>query len=441
MPILWNYLALLVCLDTQQVQSGIDAQSRLKKPFVLPAGIHTVGTLRLPSNSHLRFAPGAVLRMLKLNADYAPPERLGFEPFADLETSRFEHALLFGSDADNITIDGPGRIECERTQRGGPKPISLRRCTKIKLDGFTIDQAPNYAVSLIGCERVDIGNLKITRAHADGIDLDCTRDARIHDCDVESFDDAICLKTSASLQRKLPTSNVTVENCRLRTGSVFFKLGTESYGDFSGIRVRNVTMTGGMGNRHGNPGIALETVDGGNIRNVEIRGVKMDRVGTPIFLRIGERKNAPSSPGAGEMDGIRLIDIEARGTRYASVIAGLNDAPIRNLRLANIAVEPVGGEGMFDAKQRVPEARNAYPEPIQFGPIPASAFYIRHVQGLRLEGLKYLLPAASPALILERVSGDWPGCSPAGQDRLVCGGSNPGRKLDAGARPQGTRLP
>ena len=441
MPTLWIHFALLFSLDTKEIQRGIDAQSRLKRPFVLPAGVHTVGTLRLPSGAHLRFAPGAVLRMLKMNADYAPPERLSFEPFADLETSRFEHALLFGSDADNITIDGPGRIECDRTQRGGPKPISLRRCTKIKLDGFTIDQAPNYAVSLIGCEKVDIGNLKITRAHADGIDLDCTRDARIHDCDVESFDDAICLKTSASLQRKLPTSNVTIENCRLRSASVFLKLGTESYGDFSGIRVRNVTMTGGMGNRHGNPGIALETVDGGNIRNVEIRNVKMEQVGTPIFLRIGERKNAPSAPNAGEMENIRLIDIEARGTRYASVIAGMSDAPIRGLSLTNISVEPVGSEGMFDPKQRVPEANGAYPEPIQFGPIPASAFFIRHVRGLRLEELKYLLPAASPALILDRVSGDWPGCSPAGPDRLVCAGSNPGKKLDGGSRPQGTRLP
>ncbi len=441
MPTLWIHLALLISLDTKEIQQGIDTQSKLKKPFVLPAGVHTVGRLRLPSDAHLRFAPGAVLRMLKMNSEYPPPEKLGFEPFADFETSRFEHALLFGSDADNITIDGPGRIECERTQRGGPKPISLRRCTKIKLDGFTIDQAPNYAVSLIGCEKADIGNLKITRALADGIDLDCTRDARIHDCDVESFDDAICLKTSASLQRKLPTSKITIENCRLRSASVFLKLGTESYGDFSGIRVRNLTMTGGMGNRHGNPGIALETVDGGNIKDVEIRNVKMDQVGTPIFLRIGARKNAPSAPGAGEMEGIRIVDVEARGTRYASVIAGLSDAPIRGLSLVRVSVEPVGSEGMFDSRRRVPEASSAYPEPIQFGPIPASAFFIRHVRGLRLEALKYLLPAANPAMILERVSGDWPGCSPVGTDRLVCEGSDPGKKLDAGSRPQGTRLP
>ena len=108
--------------------------------------------------------------------------------------------------------------------------------------------------------------MTITRSLSDGIDLDGTTDAVIHDVDVESYDDAICLKTSLSLGEKKATRNISIERARLKTASVFFKLGTESYGDFSKIRVKDVTMTGGVGNRHGNPGIALETVDGGKDR-------------------------------------------------------------------------------------------------------------------------------------------------------------------------------
>ncbi len=411
-------IAVFSALDTKDVQSGIDSAVAAGKPFVLPAGIHSVGTLRLRSGSHLRFAAGAVLRMLPLNADYAPIEKLGFEPFADVETSRFEHALLFASDADGVTIDGPGRIECERTSRGGPKPVSLRRCRNIKLDGFTIDRAPNYAISLIGCSRVDIGRVAITRSFSDGIDLDSTSNAFIHDVDVESYDDAICLKTSLSLGQKKPTRNITVERARLKTASVFFKLGTESYGDFSKIRVKGLVMTGGVGDRHGNPGIALETMDGGKISDVVIEDVKMDGVGTPVFLRIGARKEPP-----GEMTGIRLARIEARGTRYASVIAGLLDEPVRRLVLEGISVEPVGATGNFDARQRVPEARSVYPEPIQFGPIPASAFFFRHVSGLRLSELHYLKPAASPAVLLDQVTGSWPMCKEVNSTRGSCDGS------------------
>ncbi len=411
-------IAVVTALDTKDIQSGIDSVAGTGRLFVLPAGVHTVGTLKLRSGTHLRFAAGAVLRMKPMNADYAPIEKLGFEPFADVETSRFEHALLFASDADGVTIDGPGRIECERSSRGGPKPISLRRCRNIKLDGFTIDRAPNYAISLIGCSRVDIGRVTITRSLSDGIDLDSTSDALIHDVDVESHDDAICLKASLSLGEKKATRNIIIERAKLKTASVFFKLGTESYGDFSKIRVKGLTMTGGVGNRHGNPGIALETVDGGKISDVVIEDVKMDGVGTPIFLRIGARKEPP-----GELTGIRLLRIEARGTRHASVIAGLVDAPIRNLSLEEIRVEPVGSPGMFDAKQSVQETRSAYPEPIQFGPIPASAFFFRHVAGLRLSEVHYSKPAASPAVLLDQVTGGWPTCKQIDSTRGACEGN------------------
>jgi polygalacturonase len=411
-------IAAVSSLDTKDIQNGIDSAAGTGKPFVLPAGVHSVGTIRLRAGAHLRFAAGAVLRMPPLNADYAPIEKLGFEPFADVETSRFEHAMLFASDADGVTIDGPGRIECERNSRGGPKPISFRRCRNIKLDGFTIDRAPNYAISLIGCSRVDIGRVAITRSLSDGIDLDNTSDAVIHDVDVESHDDAICLKASLSLGEKKATRNVTVERARLKTASVFFKLGTESYGDFSKIRVKDVTMTGGVGDRHGNPGIALETVDGGKISDVVIEDVKMEGVGTPIFLRIGARKEPP-----GELTGVRLSRIEARGTRYASVIAGLQDAPIRNLSMEEIRVEPVGSAGMFDAKRRVQETRSAYPEPIQFGPIPASAFFFRHVAGLRLREFQYLKLAATPAVLLDQVTGGWPMCKQIDSTRGACDGT------------------
>lgn len=414
---------MLSALDQQQLQRGIDEQTRAGKPFLIPSGVHSTGTLRLSSGAHIRFAPNAILRMLPQNADFVPIEALGFNPFADIETSRFEHALFFASDADGVTIEGPGRIECARNARGGPKPISLRRCRNVKLQEITIDQAPNYAISLIDCVKVDISHVKITRSWADGIDIDGSRNVTIRDTEVESFDDAICLKTSASLGRKIATRQILVENCRLKTASVFFKLGTESWGDFSGIRVRKLKLEGGMGNRHGNPGIALETVDGGTISNVVVEDVVMTNVGTPIFLRIGDRKRAPGSPSAGQMTGIRLSRIQASGTRFASVIAGLNDAPIRRLTLEDFNIEPVGERGTFEAKSKVPEARSAYPEPIQFGPIPASAFFFRHVSGLGLRNIEYLRPPASPSILLDNVTGSWPKCKAIGANRFDCSGA------------------
>jgi polygalacturonase len=409
------FVALLTALDTNNIQAGIDAATKAGKPYLIPAGTHRVATLRLATGSHIQFAQGAVLEMLPSNADFAPIEKLSFDPHADIETSRFEHALFFASDAERITIEGPGLIACNRQSRGGPKPISMRRCRKVTLKGFTIDRAPNYAISFIASSNIDIGNVKITGSLSDGIDIDASSDVLIHDSVVESHDDAICLKASGSLGQKQSTKNVTVERCQLKTASVFFKLGTESVGDFIGIRARNLKLTGGIGNRHGNPGIALETVDGGTIRNVTIEDIEMDQVGTPIFLRIGNRRNSP-----GEMSAIRLARITAKSTRYASVIAGLSDAPIRNLTLESIAVDPVGQAGIFDAKRPVPETRAAYPEPIQFGSIPASAFFFRHVVNLKLKAITYLKSAPSPAILLDSVLKFSGNCKEVNPNRLAC---------------------
>jgi hypothetical protein len=434
---------MVLALDTATLQQGIDAAAAKKVVYSIPAGVHVVGTLRLPSNAHIRLEEGAVLRFSSQDADFAPREILDYEPFADSETSLFQQSLLFAEKAENITIEGPGKIDGNRRQRGGPKPIAMRRCRNIRIEGITIERAPNYAISLIGCDRVQILGVKIRGAHSDGIDLDCVRGAVIRDCDIESYDDAICLKTSAALGGRYNTEDVLVERCKLRTASVFFKLGTETYGDFKKIRVRDVEMIGGLwegslGNRHGNPGLALETVDGGMIRDVVMERVKMTDVGTPIFLRLGERRKAPGQPGAGRMKGIRIADIVATGARYPSVLAGLSEAPIEDVSIDGLSVNWIAGT-LPNAKAGVSERRAAYPEPIMFGSLPAAVLYVRHLVGLKLSRLGFVNPGKQAALVLEGVAGKWPGCDAVVTDRLVCLDNRPSQRPDTGFGPQEKR--
>lgn len=438
---------MVLALDTATLQQGIDAAAAKKLLYSIPAGVHVVGTLRLPSNAHVRLEEGAVLRFSMQDADFAAREVLPYESFADAETSLFEQSLFFADKAENVTIEGPGKIDGNRGQRGGPKPIAMRRCRNIKIQGITIERAPNYAISLIGCDRVEIAGVKIRGAHADGIDLDCVRGAVIRDCDIESYDDAICLKTSAALGGRYNTEDVLVERCKLRTASVFFKLGTETYGDFRKIRLRDVEMVGGMyggslGNRHGNPGLALETVDGGEIRDVVLERVKMTDVGTPVFLRLGERRKAPGSPGAGRLRGIRIADVVATGARYPSVLAGLSEAPLEDVVLDGLTVNWVEGRRPA-AQEGVSERRTGYPEPVMFGPLPAAVLYVRHAVGLRLERLGFQKPGTGgelvPGIVLDGVAGKWPGCVEVGSNRLACSDNRPSQRPDIGFGPRQKR--
>ena len=362
-PVLW-------AADTAAIQQLLDrAAANGGGEVVLEPRRYTSGTLRLRSHVTLRIPNGSVLAMSTGDADFAAYEQPSPLPGADRETSFFRRSLLAGEGVEDIAIVGEGRIDCQRTRRGGPKPIG----------GITIEKAPNYAISLLGCDYVNIDGITIRDGWADGIDPDSCRFVRISNSFVESVDDAICLKASTALGRKGVTENVTVTNCILRTASIHFKLGTESYGDFRNITVNNCTFVGGMGNRHGNPGIALETVDGGTIQGVAVSNIAMRDVGIPIFLRLGARGRGQQSPVPGTLEDVVISNITATGARRTCPIAGIPGAVIRRVLLSNINLVFEGGfQGEVPAD--IPEKIDAYPDPTMFGLLPAYAFFTRHAE-------------------------------------------------------------
>jgi hypothetical protein len=436
-PILFALAA--AALDTGALQQGIDQSAKTGKPFVIPAGTHLSGTLRVPSKARIELAVGAVLRMDPSDVLFDAPEKFARDPHADRETAVFAFALLRLDGVEDVVIEGAGLIDGNRDQRGGPKPISIKNSRNIRLANFTIQRAPNYAVSIIGSADIRIDGIRIENAWADGIDIDGTRDVVVRGVDVDSFDDAICLKTSAALGERLQTSGIRIEDSRLRSASALFKLGTESWGDFRDIAVRRVKMRG-SGNRHANPGIALESVDGGDIEGVRIEDVEMEDVGTPIFLRAGERARAPGAPPPGMIRGVTLRRITARGTRHPSVFAGLREATIRGVSLDQVAVEPPREYLPLEASQSVPENRRAYPEPNQFGLLPATVFYARWA-AITWKDVTLLAEPRQPVLVLDDAPGSFPGCSAGERNRWVCSNTRPSQRRDNVPRLPGRRLP
>ena len=163
------------------------------------------------------------------------------------------------------------------------------------MQGITIVRSPSYCVSLGGCEDVLVEGVTIRAAFSDGIDPDCCRRVRIANCDIESDDDALCLKASFLLGVRGATEDVVVTNCRMRSSSNCFKLGTESTGDFRQIVLSDCVFDGtAPADRDASAaaeggGIAILTVDGGTIDGVTISNVVMRDVLAPLFVRLGNR--------------------------------------------------------------------------------------------------------------------------------------------------------
>src|SRR5205085_413958 len=204
--------------DTAAVQRAIDAAGRDGGCVYFPPGRYLCGTLRLRSHVLLQLESGATLLAAPHRSDFDVYEKLGYPSFSDLETTDFNYALIQGRELEHVGIFGPGRIDMARTSRGGPKPIALKLCRNILIRDLTIENSPNYNISLLGCDWVDITGVTIRNGYCDGIDPDCCRHVRIANCFVESWDDAIVPKASPSLGYLRRTDYVTVTNCVLTTG-------------------------------------------------------------------------------------------------------------------------------------------------------------------------------------------------------------------------------
>jgi len=392
--------------DTQTIQKAIDLCTANGGGTVFfPPGNYLSGSLHLKSNVALYLDHGARITASKEEADFDPYEKLDFKNDADHETSFFHHALIWGENVERIAITGTGIIDGNRSKRGGPKPIALKRCKHVTIKDVTILNAPNYAISMLGTDYVNIDGVSILNGYCDGIDPDCCHHVRISNCHIETWDDAIVLKTSFSLGEHRSTENLTVTNCVLATNCNAFKLGTESGGDFKYITVSNCVFFDRPGMSAPMAGIALESVDGSNIAGVAISNISMKNVRAPIFLRLGNRGRDMENPTPGTLKDVVISNIVATGAEHTCALSGLPNHPIEAVQLENIRITYMGGGTLEQTAINVPEMVAKYPDARMFGDLPAYGFYIRHVSGLKLHSVSLALqsPDLRHALVCDDV--------------------------------------
>ncbi|MFH1738113.1 MAG: glycosyl hydrolase family 28 protein [bacterium] len=394
--------------DTRAIQKAIDVCSAFGGGTVyFPAGTYLSGSIHLKDNVTLNLTAGASICASTDQADFDPYETLDFENDSDGETTYFHYSLIWGEDVSNVAIIGQGTVDGNRNKRHGPKPIAIKRGRYIAVRDITIVNAPNYCISLLGCDYVDIDGVTILNAYCDGIDPDCCRHVRISNCHIESWDDAIVLKSSFSLGEVRATENVTVTNCILSTSCNAFKMGTESRGGFKYVTVSNCVMYGPPDRKHSTSGVALETVDGAVVDGIVVTNISMLDVDTPIFIRLGNRGRDMETPVPGTLRNVTISNIEATGAVVACSIAGIPGHPVEGVTLSNIRVQYKGGGAAELIDAVVPEQEAKYPEAKMFGNLPASGLYCRHANNITLRDFqtRCVEPDPRPVLICDDVDG------------------------------------
>ena len=376
-------------------------------------------TLRIyESGQYTDFFPG-IKPGEKVFTGLAASKNAWIDPYA-MQTAGTLRGLVAPRNREDMTtwrMDGFVRTQL----------IEFWRCQKICISGITLRNASNWVQNYQDCDDLVLEKLRVRSTaywNNDGIDVVNCRRVRIEDCDINAADDGICLKSDPSSTGR-SCEDIEVRRCRIRSSANAFKLGTGSYMGFRHIRVSDLEVYDTY-----RSAVAIESVDGAIIEDVEVARVNARNTGNAIFIRLGHR-NQDKPPGI--IRNILLSDmvvqvpsgrpdagyehegppIKMKANLIPSSIVGLPDALIQDVTLRNIQIIYGGGarrdvaEVSLSALGTIPEKRANYPEFSMFGELPAWGFYLRHAKNIRFENvtLRFEKPDFRSAFVADDVRG------------------------------------
>jgi polygalacturonase len=391
----------LSSVQTAEIQSAIDTCAATGGGTVfLPAGFYETGMLTLRSNITLHLDNGAILKGSPRMEDY--PEVAG--GFTDAVGQKRNRCLIYANSATGTAITGQGMIDGNggafgHDQDGRPFMVRFINCSGVQVTGVTLKDSPGWVSHYLGCENVLIQGVTIrshTNSNNDGIDVDSCRGVRIAGCDIDTGDDAICIKAT----RATPCENIVVTGCVIRSIWGALKLGTESAGDFRNIIFSDIVIR----DTHGG-GLKIISMDGCRIENIHVSNIIMDNVSGPIFVRLGGRlrkyfAGQPDRP-VGIVKNVTIRNVTMRvweegcplydrlPRKAGIIVTGIPGHCIEDLTFENIdATFPGGGTAEESVHHDVPEQEKEYPEFPCFHPLPAWGFYLRHARNVRFRDVR-----------------------------------------------------
>ena len=429
-------------LNTASLQAAIDfASAKGGGRVILDNGDYVSGTIYLKNDVTLHIEKGSSL-MSSLNPfDFIRDPDAGWT------------SLVFCIKQHNVGVTGEGMINGRGFQVATryvdfvhlgliddplvldrvreimrPQNLHFYKCDNITIKNITLKDPASWNQQYDKCSNILVDGVKVDAKsywNNDGIDIVDSRDVVIRNCYFDAADDVYCFKSHSN---DGVSENILVENCVGRSSANGIKFGTYTRGKFKHFRFKNITIFDTY-----RSAVTIATVDGAQIEDVEIDSLKSIHTGNPIFLRTGTR-NVNEGQTAYLKDIVIKnmyaevpLDKPDAGYGYEgpvedlprnvcpSIIAGLPDLRIENVRLENIEIVYPGHadpEYAYAGTSKeelaaIEEQETRYPEFSNWKELPAWGFYIRHADGITFDNVKLTVDGEDyrPALVADDVNG------------------------------------
>lgn len=438
-------------LDTAAVQSAIDACTRDGGGVVLvPAGKFQVGSVELKSNVTLRIVAGGILLGSGNGAHYHAVAAIPLDGDSTLGDGNW--ALLFGVDAHNVTVEGPGMIDGQGRQfwspvkgqkppsgiSGNSRPYHLLfyRCENLTVRNLDLFQSAYHSTRIISCQHVKLQGLHIfnrVNHNNDGFHFISSEHVAISDCEIECQDDACALFGSCKF--------ITVTNCTFSTRWSIFRFGG---GVAENVTVSNCIIYTTYGcpiKFHGGPGSRFENMSFSNLIFNNVTGPITISIGPYSRRAFADGSAKTAKPGTAApvrrhrddehreppicrniafsnlhgtvttapqpLPETNVVSSYNEGEKYSCIT--LNCVPGSGGILENISFTDVhltfggGGTAEHAARRDLPPIAGEY---FFLGAMPAYGFYARNSRGITLNNVRFTVatPELRPAVILDHVT-------------------------------------
>ena len=330
------------------------------------------GPLVLKSNVHIELKEGAVLNFSSDESDYLPAVLTRWE---GTELYNFS-PLIYAYHVTNIAITGKGTINGNgskyfaswKHQQATDKKIlremgksnipvykrvfgqghKLRPgffepfgCTNVRLEGITVLDSPFWVLHPIFCNNVIIRNVtvKSNNPNNDGCDPESSTNVLIENCNFETGDDAIAIKSGRdndAWRVGQPSENIVIRNCLFSSKINGVCIGSEIAGGVRNVFIENIKIPKSSNALYFKSNLNR----GGYIENVFVRNIQADFVKTALIRFEPNYKGERSAFHPTRFKNFQIENITCKQVNEVGFyLSGIKGFPIDNILLKNIKIE------------------------------------------------------------------------------------------------------
>jgi polygalacturonase len=233
-----------------------------------------------------------------------------------------------------------------------PSFVQPYKCKNVLIEGVTFKNSPMWFIHPVLCNNVSILNVTVEGLgpNNDGCDPESSKDVLIRNCDFNTGDDCIAIKSGRNADGRrirVPSENIIVQDCRMEEGHGGVVIGSEMSGGVRNVYAERCTMD--SPNLERALRIKTNSVRGGVVENVFMRDVKVGQVSDAV-IRINffyeEGDVGEFTPVVRSVD---VANVKSSKSKYAIWIRAYDRSPAAGVRIKDCTFNDVSENSVIES--------------------------------------------------------------------------------------------